>query len=115
MVCPTQLTLGTKHFFVIETYIEDAQQDEKHVPDLLESIMRPPGLVKEELRLILSKLCQFGSKIQKIKVSTVGFRKSDVFPPEANASLLTSRFQGPPTLNKSEERLVLSAGRRFLL
>ena len=35
---------------VIENYIEDAKQDEKHVPDLLESIIQVPGLVKEELR-----------------------------------------------------------------
>ena len=30
--------------FAIEKYVEDVRQDEKHVPDLLESIMRPPGL-----------------------------------------------------------------------
>ena len=40
------------HFFVIEKYVEDVKQDEKHVPDLLEPIMRPPGLVKEKLRPI---------------------------------------------------------------
>ena len=33
----------------MEKYIEDAKQDEKHVPDLLESIMRPTDPVKEEL------------------------------------------------------------------
>ena len=54
---------------VVERYIEDIRQDEKHVPDLLESIMRPPGLVKEELRPILFKIIKFGSKIQKIRVS----------------------------------------------
>ena len=32
-------------------YIEDAKQEEKDVPDLLEAIMRPTCLVKEELRL----------------------------------------------------------------
>ena len=57
-------------FFVIEKYVEDVKQDEKHVPDLLESIMRPTFFVKEELRLILFKMDQFGSKIAKIKVST---------------------------------------------
>ena len=36
-----------RHFFVIEKYIEDARQDAKHVPDLLESIMRPKLFVKE--------------------------------------------------------------------
>ena len=40
-----------RHFFVIEKYIEDAKQEEKDVPDLLEAIMRPTCLVKEELRL----------------------------------------------------------------
>ena len=47
-LCDTELIL--KHCFVIETYVEDVKQDEKHVPDLLESIMRPTCLVKEELR-----------------------------------------------------------------
>ena len=76
----------------MEKYIEDARQEEKDVPDLLESIMRPTCLVKEELRPILSKLSQFGSKITEIKASTFGLRKSDVFPPEANARLLATRF-----------------------
>ena len=48
-VCPGKLTLRKRHFFVIEKYIEDARQDENHVPDLLESIMRPTDPVKEEL------------------------------------------------------------------
>ena len=40
-----------KTFFVtcIEKYIEDAKQEEKHVPDLLEAIMRRTDPVKEEL------------------------------------------------------------------
>ena len=33
-----------RHFFLIEKYIEDARQDEKHVPDLLETIIQPPGI-----------------------------------------------------------------------
>ena len=72
VVCPPKLTLRKRHFFVIlvEKYLEDVKQDEKHVPDLLESIMRPPGLVKAELRGNLCKMTQFGSKITKIKVST---------------------------------------------
>ena len=44
-----QLYLRKRHFFVMEKYIEDAKQDEKHVPDLLESVMRPTDPVKEEL------------------------------------------------------------------
>ena len=58
------------HFFVIEKYIQDARQQEKDVPDLLEAIMRPTCLIKEELRQNLFKMTQFRSKITKIKVST---------------------------------------------
>ena len=39
-------------FFVMEPYIEHAEQNEKDVPDLLEPIMRPTDHVKEELRKI---------------------------------------------------------------
>ena len=68
-------TVGPKKkdtFFLtsIEKYIQDVKQDEKHVPDLLESITRPTFFVKEELRLILFKMNQVGSKINKIEVST---------------------------------------------
>ena len=59
-----------RHFFVMEKYIEDARQEEKDVPDLLEAIMRPTCLVKEELRQNLFKMSQFGPEIPKIKVST---------------------------------------------
>ena len=51
--------------FLIEKYNEDLRQDEKHVPDLLESIMRPTDPVKYELRQKLFKIDQFGSKITK--------------------------------------------------
>ena len=64
-----ELTLR-KYIFVIEKYIEDVRQKETDVPDLLESIMKGSGLVKEELRLISYKMSQFGSKISEIKVST---------------------------------------------
>ena len=57
-------------FFVIEKDVEDVQLDEKHVLDLLEAIMRPTFFVKEESRLILFNMNQFGSNISKIKVST---------------------------------------------
>ena len=40
----------------IEKYVEGVKQNEKHVPDLLEVIIRPPGLVKEELQPILLKM-----------------------------------------------------------
>ena len=63
-------TLSKRHVFFIEKWFEDARQDEKHVPDLLEPIMKPPGLVKEEIQPILFKIMQFGFKIPKMKVST---------------------------------------------
>ena len=40
----------------MEKYFEDARQDEKHVPDLLEAIIQLPGPVKDELRQKLSKI-----------------------------------------------------------
>ena len=46
----------------MEKYIEDARQDEKHVPDLLQWIIQPPGLVKEELRTFCSKLINLDTK-----------------------------------------------------
>ena len=57
---PTQknkLTLLNRDFSLIsKIYIEDVKQDKKHVPDLLESIMRHTFFVKEELRPILFKI-----------------------------------------------------------
>ena len=55
----------THTFFVIEKCVEDARQDEKHVPDLLEAAMRPKLFVKEELRPILFKMNQIRSKNPK--------------------------------------------------
>ena len=71
----------------MEKYIEDVRQDEKHVPDLLEAIMRLVCLVKDDLRQNLMKLT-LDPKSLKSGFQLFGFRKSDVFPPEANASLL---------------------------
>ena len=64
----------------MEKYIEDARQEEKDVPDLLEAIMRPTDPVKEELRPNLCKLSQFGSKITKMKVSTFWIPEIQSFP-----------------------------------
>ena len=72
------------YFCLIEKYFEDVRQDEKHVPDLLESIMRPPGPVKEELRQKLFKIDQFGSKIKKIRVCT--FQMSGKIPDSTNVA-----------------------------
>ena len=57
-----KLTLRKRHFLVIEKYVEDVKQDEKDVPDLLESIMRPTDPVKEELRRNLCKMNKFSVK-----------------------------------------------------
>ena len=64
----------------MEKCFEDARQDEKHVPDLLESTIQPPGLVKEELRQKLFKMIQFGLKITKIRVSTFWIPEIRSFP-----------------------------------
>ena len=64
-----KLYLRKRHVLVMEKYIEDAKQEEKDVPDLLEAIMRPTCLVKEEWP-ILFKMSQFRPKITKIKAST---------------------------------------------
>ena len=56
------------NFFVMEKHIEDAKQEEKDVPDLLEPIMRPTCLVKEELRPNLFKMSQFRPEITKTRV-----------------------------------------------
>ena len=42
-----KLTLRQRLFFDIEKYVKDVKQNEKHVPDLLEAIMRPAFFVKE--------------------------------------------------------------------
>ena len=52
----------------MDKYIEDVRQDEKHVPDLLESIMRPKLFVKQELRPNSFKIDQFRQEIHKIRV-----------------------------------------------
>ena len=51
-----QKTISKRYVSLMENYNEDVRQDEKHVPDLLESIMRPTDLVKEELRQKLFKI-----------------------------------------------------------
>ena len=73
------LTLSKRHFF-IEEYIEDVKQDEKHILDLMEAMMRPPDPVREELRLILFKIAQFGSKIQTSRFSTFWIPEIRSFP-----------------------------------
>ena len=81
-----------KHIFLFDKLFEDVRQDEKHVPDLLESIIQPPGPVKEELRQKLFKITQFESRIERVRVSTFGFRNSEVFAPQANTTFSPCRF-----------------------
>ena len=56
----------------------------KGVLDLLESIMKPSGLVKEELRRISAQTGQFRSKITKIWVCT--FQMSRKITDSANVA-----------------------------
>ena len=57
-----KLALRKRHVFVIEKYIEDVKQEEKHVPDLLEAVMRSTDPVKEELRMNLCKMSHCSPK-----------------------------------------------------
>ena len=83
-----QKTISKGYFFLMEKYNEDARQDEKHVPDLLESIMKPPGPVKEELRQKLSKIDQISSKIKKMRVSKFWIPEFRSFPAGGQHNLL---------------------------
>ena len=65
-----QKTISKRHVFLIEKCFDDLRQDEKHVPDLLESIIQPTDPVKEEFRQKLFNIYKFGSKIKKIRVCT---------------------------------------------
>ena len=101
----------------METHFEDVRQDEKHVTDLLEAIIWPTDPVKEALRKKLFKMNQFVSKSNKSWFQLFGFRKSKVFQPEANASLVAGRFPaifGPASGQIFQKMMVLSASERFL-
>ena len=74
--------------FLVGKCFEDVRQDEKHVPDLLEAIMRPTDPVKEALRQKLSKIDQFGSKIPKMKVSKFWIPETQSFPAGGQHNLL---------------------------
>ena len=96
----------------MEKYNEDLRQDEKHVPDLLESIMRPTDPVKEELRQKLFKTTQFGSKMTKIRVCT--FQMSGKIRDSANVA-----FEDPfcniwprqgPNIWKNDQKNIKNAG-----
>ena len=61
----TQKTISKRHVFLMEKYFEGVKQDEKHVPDLLEAIMKPTDPVKEELRQKLFKITQCESSTMR--------------------------------------------------
>ena len=69
-----------RHFFVMENILRTSDRMTKHVPHLLESIMRPTDPVKEELRSSLLEISQFGSKITKIMVLTFWILEIRSFP-----------------------------------
>ena len=72
----------------MEKCFEDARQDEKHVPDLLESIIQPPDPAKEELQQKFFKIDQFGSKIKKMRVSKFWIPEIQSFPAGGQHKLL---------------------------
>ena len=94
--CDKKFTLRKSNVFVVEKYVEDVKQDQKTVPDLLESIIRPTDPVKEELRRILCKLSQFRPEIIKVKVCI--FAMSGKIPDSANAASETVILTHPQTL-----------------
>ena len=67
---PKKLTLRKRQLVVIEKYVEDVKQDEKSVPNLVESMIRSTDLAKEELRRILFKMSQCSPKIKELRVCT---------------------------------------------
>ena len=79
-----KLSLGKRLFFVIEKYVEDVKQGQKVAPDLVESIMRPTDIVKEQLQRKTQKMHQFRSQITKIRVCT--FEMSRKITDSANVS-----------------------------
>ena len=83
-----QKTISKRHFFLIGKCVEDLRQDEKHVPDLLEAIIRPTDPVKEELWQKLFKITQFDSKITKMRVSTFWIPEIQSFPAGGQHNLL---------------------------
>ena len=72
----------------MEKYIEDARQDEKHVPDLLESIMRPTDPVNAELWQKLFKIEKIASKIKTMRVAKFWIPEIQIFPAGGQHNLL---------------------------
>ena len=72
----------------MEKCFEDARQDEKHMPDLLEAIIQPTDPVKDEFWQKLFKMIQFASKIKKMRVSNFWIPEIQSFPAGGQHNLL---------------------------
>ena len=103
-----RLTQRKRHFFVIEKHIEDVKQDEKSVPDLLESIIRPTDPVIEELPRMLFKMNQYRLEIIKIRASTFWMsgkskdsRRRPTQPPCLVSFKPITAFRTPKNLKKN--------------
>ena len=83
-----QKTISKRSVFLIEKCFEDLRQDEKHVPDLLESIIQPTDPVKDELRQKFFKIFQISSKIKKMRVSKFWIPEIQNFPAGGQHNLL---------------------------
>lgn len=69
---------------LIERYVKDVKQGLKNVLDMLESMMKPSGLAKDELRRISSTMNPQKHLLEGFNVLDVG--KKHGFRPEANAA-----------------------------
>ena len=87
-----KLTLRKCHLVFIEKSIEDVKQDQRTVPDLVESVIKPTDPVKEELRRILCKWNNLGPKSKNSTFYFLDVRRIDGVPPEANTASEPSKF-----------------------
>ena len=67
-------------FFCYRKAYRGHETGSKHVPDLVESIMRPTCLVKAELWMMLLEMRQFRAEIQEFRVSTFGCPENSRIP-----------------------------------
>ena len=99
-----KLILRKRHYFVIEKYVEDAKQEKKDVPDLVESIMWPTDPAKAELRRILSKMVNLDPKSSKSGFQLFGCPEKSRIPAggclQEQSRLFSTRFH-PMTASKT--------------
>ena len=65
-----KLSLRKIYFPVIEKYVKDVKQGQQIDLDLVESIVRPTRLAKEELQMTLMRTIQFRRRIERFRVCT---------------------------------------------